>query len=361
MLPQNSRLNKTLCKCIKKILFLPEAGDVNPFQHQLIRFLQNNGLEVRAAPSRRFFATWHAVMQHRPDIVYFDWIQSFIIGRTLPVTLLKCFTFTLEILYLTQIRRVPILHTLHNLRNHAKRQVGIERWVYSFFLRRCKRIRIYSDTTGIKARRLFKIPPERFQVIQDIPFHNFYPNNAGLAESRQYLDVDKAAFVYLFMGMVKPYKGLEDLIAAFGQLNDPQVRLVIAGISDSQDYSQKIGQLASRDPRIIYHGRFIAVEDVQYYLNAAQVVVLPFQNVEHSGSVDLALSFSKPIITRKTRFFAELLPHQRKLLFNQAGDSLLEAMRMAQQVDIKAIGNENFRIADRANYHDFLPFFTEGS
>ena len=344
----------------RKILFLPDAGYVNPFQQQLMRFLQGNGLKVCSAPSRRFFATWRAVRQHRPDIIYFDWIQSFIIGRNLPVTLLKCLTFTLEILYLTKIRRIPVLHTLHNLRNHAKRQVGIERWMYRFFLRHCTRIRVYSPTTITKARRLFGIPTDHFRVIQDVPFHYFYPNNSGFAKSRQHLGMDEYAFVYLFLGMVKPYKGLEDLIAAFGQLNDPKARLVIAGISESAEYARQIQRLADGDPRITYHNRFVAIEDVQHYLNAAQVVVLPFRNVEHSGSMDLALSFGKPIISLETRFFAELLSHQQPLLFNHSDGALLDALQNAQRMDLDAIARRNFQIADSVNHRDLLPFFTDG-
>lgn len=343
----------------KKILFLPDAGHLNPFQQQLMRFLQSHGLEVCTAPSRRFFATWRAVRQHRPDIVYFDWIQSFVIGRNLPVTLLKCFTFALEILYLTKIRRIPVLHTLHNLRNHAKRQVGIERRMYRFFLRHCTRIRVYSPTTIIKARRLFGIPTDHFRVIQDVPFHYFYPNNSGFAESRQHLGMDESAFMYLFLGMVKPYKGLETLIAAFGQLNDPQSRLVIAGTSDSPEYARQIQYLAGGDPRITYQNQFVAIENVQYYLNAAQVVVLPFRNVEHSGSMDLALSFGKPVISLETQFFAKLLSHQQTLLFNHAGGALLEALQNARQVDLDAIARRNFQIADNGNHRDLLPFFKE--
>lgn len=344
----------------RKILILPDAGYVNPFQQQLMRFLQGNGLKVCTAPSRRFFATWRAVRQHRPNIVYFDWIQSFIIGRNLPVTLLKCFTFALEILYLTKIRRIPVLHTLHNLRNHGKRQVGIERRMYRFFLRHCTRIRVYSPTTITKARRLFGIPTDHFRVIQDVPFHYFYPNNSGFAESRNHLGMDESAFVYLFLGMVKPYKGLETLIAAFRKLEDPQLRLVIAGISDSPEYARQIQHLADGDLRITYQNQFIAIKNVQYYLNAAQVVVLPFRNVEHSGSMDLALSFGKPVISLETPFFVELLSHQRTLLFNHSDGALLDALQNARRVELSAISRRNFQIADNGNHRDLLPFFREG-
>lgn len=343
----------------KKILFLPDAGYVNPFQKQLINFLEKNGMDVQKAPSQRFFATWRAVKQHQPDVVYFDWIQSFIIGKNLPVTLLKCFAFALEILYLKKIKRIPILHTLHNLRNHAKRQVGMERWMYRFFLRHCDRVRIYSDTTAIKARRIFKVDTSRFIVIQDVPFHHYYPDKSDFAAGRKFLQLGKQDFVYLFLGMVKPYKGLEDLIKAFGQINDPELRLVIAGLSDSPKYAQSIDALIGNDQRIIYHNYFVADEDVPHYLHAANVMVLPFRNIEHSSSIDLALSFRKPIITRRTRFLEELLSHQQELLFNNPND-LPNALKKARQEkdSLSKIGEQNFKIADQNNFRELVNFFT---
>ncbi len=342
----------------KKILFLPDAGHINPFQVQLVRFLEESGLEVNKAPSRRFFATWRAVNKYRPDVVYFDWIQSFIIGKNLPITLLKCLTFSLEILYLTKIKRIPVLHTLHNLRNHAKRQVGMERWMYRFFLKRCSRVRIYSETTRVKARRLFGIDTSRFMVIQDIPFHYYYRNTSTVAESRQFLKLDESAFVYLFLGMVKPYKGLEDLVAAFKQVKDTELRLIIVGMSDSPAYAQTIQELVKEDRHIKYHNQFVADEQVQYYLNAADVMVLPFRNIEHSSSIDLALSFRKPIITRRTPFLERLLQHQREILFANPTD-LPETLRTAKQEKekLRKIGEQNFAIANQSNFREFKNFF----
>ena len=37
------------------------------------------------------------------------------------------------------------------------------------------------------------------------------------------------ACVYLFLGLLRPYKGLEDLIAAFKMIESPKLRLLVAG------------------------------------------------------------------------------------------------------------------------------------
>ncbi|MDJ1494256.1 glycosyltransferase [Cytophagaceae bacterium DM2B3-1] len=341
----------------KKILFLPDAGPNNPFQYQLIDFLKKHDLQVAKAPSGRFLATWKAIRTHKPDVVYYDWIQSFILGKTLLITLLKCFLFWFEIQYLIHIRKTPILHTLHNMRNHAGRWTKIEHVIYRYFLRRCSRIRVYSDSTRLKASRFFKIPLDKIYVIQDVPYHHYYPNTVTQKEGRTNLNFSDTAFIYLFLGMVKPYKGLEELIKAFKELEGDDNYLVIAGKGDSALYEKSIEQQIDNHPRIVFHNAFIAIDQVQYYMNAANVVVLPFKNIEHSGSVDLALSFGKPVITKETIFLQKLLHHQQELFFRKGGKSLLKTLQKAQQIDIAKVGEKNYQVAEQSNYKDLLKFF----
>ncbi len=67
---------------MKKILVLPDAGLDNPFQHQLVSLLRQGGFEVKTVTSKRFWATASALRHYQPDFIYYDWIQSFTIGRT---------------------------------------------------------------------------------------------------------------------------------------------------------------------------------------------------------------------------------------------------------------------------------------
>jgi beta-1,4-mannosyltransferase len=341
---------------VKKILVLPDAGPQNPFQYQLIHFLEQHGYQVAKASRKRFFATLTAFNRHQPDILYYDWIQSFILGKTLFITLLKCVCFYLEIQYITLIRKRPVVHTLHNLQNHAGLWVAIERIIYKWFLQKCTRIRVYAEETKAKAVSVFRLNPDKFYVIQDVPYHYYYQNNTSPAESRAYLNIASDKFVFLFIGMVKPYKGLEELIRVFKQTATSHDVLMLAGASDSPDYSKKIADLVNTDSRIVFHNYFIAEELVQYYFNAADVVVLPFKNIEHSGSVDLAMSFKKPIITLKTTFMHQLLVHQEELLFEKPKD-LQDILNKVKNKNLKKIGLSNFTIMEKSNYREFFSFF----
>ncbi|MDO1446945.1 glycosyltransferase family 4 protein [Rhodocytophaga aerolata] len=340
-----------------KILVLPDAGPQNPFQYQMIDLLKKNGYQVIKAPRRRFFATLSAFDKYQPDIVYFDWIQSFILGKTLVLTLVKCVCFFLELQYISRIKKKPILHTLHNMHNHAKRWLWIERQIYTYFLKKCYRIRVYSQTTKDKVVNIFKVNPDKIHIIEDVPFHLYYPNTVTREESRKFLNIPAQQYVYLFQGMIKPYKGIDDLLSAFKQMYSKDDMLIIAGPTDNPEYVSQLQTMAKDlSAHIRFVNEFIPIQHIQYYFNAANVVVLPFKNIEHSSSIDLAMSFAKPIITLRTEFLAALLPHQFGLLFTTI-DDLKEKMITVKTIDEQFVGRRNFLIADNSNYKEFLSFF----
>jgi glycosyltransferase involved in cell wall biosynthesis len=340
----------------KKILILPDAGPGNPFQYLMIDWLRRQGHEVATGERRRFFATFTAVRRHRPAVVYYDWIQSFILGKTLLVTLLKMATFWLELQYLARVQKVPVVHTLHNLRNHAGRWWTLERAIYRIFLRQCARIRVYSEATRDTAAERFGLDKKKIFVIPDIPYHHHYPRGADRPAGRAHLHLPEGAFVYLFLGLVKPYKGVEELVDAFIRTGGPGDYLVIAGASDQPAYAAALAGRIGGHPRILFHNQFVPADLVQYYYAAADVVVLPFRNIEHSGSVDLAMSFGRAVITLRTAAHGRLLAHQDALLFGST-DELAAKMALAKTLDLEAPGRSNFRKADHQEYQELLRLF----
>lgn len=345
---------------MKKVVILPDAGLENPFQYQLIELLTKNGFRVNTASSKCLFPIIRAIRKYQPDVLYFDWLQSFFLSRSLLVTLIRSLLFILEILYVQYICRVPIFHTLHNLQNHAGIWISIETQINRFFLPRCRYIRVYSETTKNKILALYAVKPQQIVVIQDVPFHHYYLNTVSQTIAREYFDIPQNSFVYGFIGSIKPYKGLESLIKSFKSIASPNDYLLIGGAEDTPAYTYQLQSLIQQHPQILFIPKFIADTDIQYYMNAADVMVLPFRNVEHSGSVDLCMSFKKPIITLNTPFLGSLLAHQTALLF-QSPEALDHAMVLAKTIDLMETAHENFQKADTTNYQEIVKLFASVS
>lgn len=339
-----------------KILILPDAGPDNPFQYMMIDFLKNNEFEVFIGSKRKLGSIYKAVNQFDTDIIYFDWVHSYIVGRSFLWTLLKSLFFVLEVFYLHFFRKIPIIHTLHNTQNHGEFWLSWEQIIYGFFLRKCTKIRVYSDTGKQDVIKKFNIEPGKIYIIQDIPYHHYYPNNVSKKESRDYFNIAEKDFVFLFFGKIKKYKGLETLIRAVKSIKKSGDNLIIAGECLDKNYQLSLKKSTRNFPEIIWHDQFITKQEVQYFFNAADVVVLPFVKIDHSGSIDLAMSFSKPVITLQTGATLELLAHQKSLLFEKP-DDLDSCMMQACEINLQEIGIKNFKKADSLNYHDLLTLF----
>ena len=337
-------------------MILPDAGLKNPFQYQMIEFLKANHLDVGSGKKHLLFGTLNAVQKSNPDVIYFDWIHGFILGKSFLSTIIKSFTFLLEIIYLSHIKQIPVIHTVHNIQNHKSKFLFIERIIYTFFLRRCEKIRTYSEAIKSELSVKFSISPDKIFVIQDIPFHHYYPNNTTRKESCLYLDLLERGFFYLFFGRLEPYKGIENLISAFLSVPQPDTFLIIAGEGLDSNYLTKLKKISCGCPHIIWFDQFIPPESIQYFFNAADVVVLPFSRIYHSGSIDLSMSFSKPVITCKMSAIAKLLDHQSTLLFERPSQ-LATCLLLAKQLNLDKIGKKNFTIADSGNYAELLSLF----
>jgi D-inositol-3-phosphate glycosyltransferase len=109
--------------------------------------------------------------------------------------------------------------------------------------------------------------------------------------------------VILFFGALKPYKGLEYLVAAFQRLAsaDSTYRLIIAG-ERKRGYEQywiKVQQMIASAPsrtQVIQKIEFIPDCETELYFKAADVAVLPYTEIFQSGILFLAYRFGLPVI-----------------------------------------------------------------
>ena len=91
-------------------------------------------------------------------------------------------------------------------------------------------------------------------------------------------EVSRAAYglsdyrVLMFPGAPRPYKGVEDVLAAMDRLNEPDLKLVIVGGSPYDDYDRT---LRDRWPQHIIHLGKQPYGDMPRVIAAAHVVVVP--------------------------------------------------------------------------------------
>lgn len=100
----------------------------------------------------------------------------------------------------------------------------------------------------------------------------------------------------LFFGSVCEYKGVNLLIDAFDQLNDPSIFLVIAGKGENY---------GCENDKIIRLNRFFDDSELADLFKKAQFVVYPYLKATMSGVLSIALYFNKDVLLSDVPFFKE--------------------------------------------------------
>ena len=138
-----------------------------------------------------------------------------------------------------------------------------------------------------------------------IPFgiNNAVPDTSlSGSEARQHLGIPADKKTMLFFGRITPYKGLEYLISAFQQLAEcDKYQLIVCGRpeNDYQSYWHEIQERIREDVRlgrILLRAEHIPDAETEIYFKAADVLVLPYRQIYHSGVLFLGYSFGLPVL-----------------------------------------------------------------
>lgn len=114
--------------------------------------------------------------------------------------------------------------------------------------------------------------------------------------ARQRLGFGDSDRVVLFFGLIRPYKGIHDLVDAVSGMPD-STKLLIVGepYEASEALRERLSQpdIANRSTWIDH---FVEDDMISVYFQAADVVALPYRTATQSGVSQIALAFHKPLV-----------------------------------------------------------------
>ena len=143
-----------------------------------------------------------------------------------------------------------------------------------------------------------------------------YPDTVSREEARASLRIPESARVLAFFGMVRSYKNVPHLVRTFRALPSGlgDVILLVAGAPRTPALADDVRAAAGGDPRVRLTLEHVPEQDVQRYLRAADLVVLPFTEITNSGSAMLALSFDRRVLVPHRGTMGELAGARRDRL-----------------------------------------------
>lgn len=208
-------------------------------------------------------------------------------------------------------RNVAIVRTMHNLKPHETPS-KIDRRLLA---------RLDSMTTAWIRLNPVTEPDERADVTTILLGHY-------LDWFEEIPDVAVEPGLIGNFGLIRPYKGVPELVAATRASSDRSLRLVVMGEPASAELSNEIRELAADDSRITLNLRHVDDATLALEVRRCTLVALPHHNMHNSSSLLLALSLDRPTLvpnTPVTRHIQQEVGPQWVYLYETLDAATLEA------------------------------------
>jgi beta-1,4-mannosyltransferase len=343
--------------------FLPDYTPTNPYQDRLAEALRRRGVTVRVTdggggglPILR--AMWGRDL---PDVAHVHFLHQFMTSSATRFPRIVAFLLSVRTLVECAVLRllgVSLVWTAHDLVNHEERSMRIETWSKHVLLRfLTDHVIVHCAAATDIVVEFYGLPDhvrERMTVVPHGTFADDYPDEVSRATARDRLDLPREEFVFTFFGSIRRYKNVPGLVEAFADL-DADATLLIAGNPRTDAIERAVTRAAASVEGVRTVFEFVPSDDVQLYLNAADVVVLPFRDdgasMLTSGSVLLAMSFGRAVIAPDIGCIGEYVGDRGGYVYDPAADApLRRAMRESLSADRDAMGRHNRERAAKLNW-----------
>ncbi|GGH37535.1 hypothetical protein GCM10010921_07460 [Microbacterium album] len=246
-------------------------------------------------------------------------------------------------------RGVRIVWTVHNRLPHEIAHRDLEVEFYRVLNDTVHAIHVMSPATASALSDIVALSPEKIRVLPHPSYEGLYDSGLTPLVARRSFDLRSDERAVLFIGQIRPYKGVEELIRAalLAQQETASRRLVLMLAGEVKEMSRRsLVDSLPTELRMITHLDFVPDADVERWLLAADLAVFPYRAILNSGSVHLAASFTTPVVLPD-------LPHLRTQYGSEPWVSLFDP---AEPVDSIAALLADPRSFDHVDPSAFRPF-----
>ncbi len=231
-----------------------------------------------------WLTTFRRLRAYRPELLVLQWWTTFWAPLYLTIGALN-----------RALLGAPLVYLCHNVLPHDA-QRG-DRLLAQAVLRLGSHFIV---TSAAEKARLQALLPWVQASIAPLPVYTICAEERlPQTEARRRLALPEGPPVLLFFGIVRPYKGLDLLLAALPAVRARvgDVLLVVAGEfwEPKQRYREQIRSLGI-EKAVIIDDRYIPNEEVAVYFSAADLLVAPYRQVTGSAVVQMARGFGLPIV-----------------------------------------------------------------
>jgi beta-1,4-mannosyltransferase len=320
----------------------------NPYQLLLRESLRNLGIRIIGNPPLSILKL--LIFRDGLDIIHLHWPHDLYYKNYWKLP------YVVFLLLMYRLLKNNIVWTVHELTFYETRFPLIDKLFVKFLFKICHSIIVHSKFSANEIRSKYKFQ-HNISISKHPSYLGYYPNTVSRKNARDKFSLPSDVITILFFGYIKPYKGVEDLIEEFKKIHNEKLHLIIAGNTLNDEIKNKIISLAKNDIRVTTDLRYIADDEIQYFMNAADIVAFPFRYTHTSGSALLALSFGKPVIVPRIASLPEYIPEDVGVFFDPAlSGSLAGALLSIASLDLVAMQAKAFNAIKELSWTVFSEY-----
>lgn len=229
----------------------------------------------------------------KPDVVIFEWWTGSVLHTYLALALLA------------RLQGASIIVEIHEVVDSGEERIPFARaWIAVLgrpFFRLVSAFVIHSESDREPVNKSYRLRGRPCVVIPHGPLdHHSSKNATGISAGISYRSAPSDTLNLLFFGLIRPYKGLEDLVRAFDLFDDEEVKsywLTVVGETwEGWDLPVRLIQQSRHRQRITLINRFVHDDEVVAHFANADAVVLPYHRSSASSPAHVAMSNGLPLV-----------------------------------------------------------------
>lgn len=311
-----------------RVLMMPDYREGNPYQQLLAEAIAKTGIGVLFPYGyRRGLPIFRALREQVPavQVLHLHWLEPYLRGKNPLSQIIYGLKFLIDI-YLTRLSGVRLVWTIHNQIEHDNPFPQLERWIRQLVLNLSDRIIVHHQLALDGLRQDYQIDVNKVDIIPHGHYRTVYASAIDQRQAREQLSLPVTGKIYLYFGVLRPYKGLEYLLEVWQRNQDilEDCQLVIAGFAYDSLYLQELQAKIDQTPNIVFYPEFIKDEQIPVFFSAVDFLVFPYRQILTSGSVILAMSYGKPVTAPRLGAIPETVAEADGLLYDAANPQGLD-------------------------------------
>ncbi|MGO2664807.1 hypothetical protein, partial [Mycetocola reblochoni] len=222
--------------------------------------------------------TWRRALFGRYDVFHVHWPEILPRGTSPLKTLLRHVT-TAALVARWRLTGTPVVRTQHNIASHEGSTGATRRLLDAIDTATRLTIDLNGRTPALGDRPQRTILHGHYRDwYRASPHPRAVPGRLGC------------------IGMIRPYKGIDTLVAAVVDAAEPSISLVVAGKPLNETVMAGLRRAAGDDPRVLLSPGFLSDDEFAARIGESELIVLPYPAMLNSGGALAALSLDRPVL-----------------------------------------------------------------